>query len=167
MSRAFIKEDSDSPPALPDLPIGTAPNHVTPRGLALLRAAVAQRRADLEALRARADRMDRLPEAAAERDIRYLEARLASAIPVDTAALPLTSVAFGLTITVADEEGRETRYRIVGEDEADPPAGLITAQAPLARAMMGAVCGDTVAWRKPGGNVMLEVIRIDHDDSHA
>ena len=55
----------------------------TPWGLAALRARLLARQGDLAVLRGRAERLDKLPEAAAERDIRYLEARLRSAIVVD------------------------------------------------------------------------------------
>src|SRR5690606_22489457 len=84
MSRAFVNEDAGSDrPDLPELPLSKHPNYVTPRGLASLRARLALRIADLALLRARSERLDKLPEAAAERDIRWLEARLASAIEVD------------------------------------------------------------------------------------
>lgn len=162
MSRAFVKEDTNAPPDLPDLPISPHPNFVTPRGLALLQAALAARQADLAALRARADRLDKLPEAAAERDIRYLSARLASAIEVDPAQHDGSEVAFGLMVTVADEDGVETTYQITGEDEADPTQGRIAPQSPLGRALIGAAIGDTVTWRRPSGAVILEVIRIEH-----
>ena len=100
-------------------------------------------------------------EAAAERDIRYLEARLRSAILIDPATLPVTEVAFGHIVTVADDDGLETRFQITGEDEADAAQGRITPQSPLARALLGAAVGDVVNWRKPSGTVALEVIRIE------
>jgi transcription elongation GreA/GreB family factor len=159
MSRAFVKEDGPERIDLPDLPIPTHPNYVTPRGLADLRARLAARQADLAALRARDDRTDRLPEAAAERDIRYLEARLASAIPVDPPAAP-AEVGFATVVRVAEADGTERTFAIVGEDEADAAAGRITAHAPLARALIGAAVGDTIAWDRPGGAVEFEILSI-------
>ncbi|OYU16692.1 MAG: transcription elongation factor [Rhodobacteraceae bacterium PARR1] len=161
MSRAFVKEGDGSLDPLPDLPISAHPNYVTPSGLADLQARLQARQADLATLRARPDRLDKLPEAAAERDIRYLEARLRSAILIDPAAQPLGTVAFGLVVTVADDGGRETRYQITGEDEANATAGRIAPQSPLARALMGAQVGDGVTWRRPGGVAELEILRID------
>jgi transcription elongation factor GreB len=160
MSRAFVKEDRPDTEPLPDLPISPHPNYVTPRGLAALRARLAGAQEELARLRAREDRLDRLPEKAAERDIRYLEARLASAIPVDPATQPRDEVAFAARVTVADAEGREASYRIVGEDEADAARGLIAPQAPLARALLGARVGDVVEWRKPSGTEELEILAI-------
>lgn len=160
MSRAFVKEGTGELEPLPDLPISGHPNYVTPRGLADLRARLVARQGDLAALRARVERLDRLPEAAAERDIRYLEARLRSAILVE-AALPHSSgVAFGHRVVVQMGEAQSV-FEIVGEDEADAALGRIAPQSPLARALMGAMVGDVVIWRRPSGAVELEVVAIE------
>lgn len=159
MSRAFVKEDGPDNAPLPDLPVSPHPNLVTPRGLLALRARLASVQAELQRLRARADRLDRLPEAAAERDIRYLEARLRSAIPVDPPADP-QEVAFATRVTVADEAGRETTYEITGEDEADASLGRIAPQSPLARSLMGARVGESVTWARPAGRMELEIRAI-------
>jgi transcription elongation factor GreB len=162
MSRAFVKEGDGSLDPLPDLPISPHPNHVTPTGLAALQQRLRDTQSRLAALKARPDRLDKLPEAAAERDIRYLDSRLRSAILIDPATLPTTEVAFGLIVTVADQDGTEHRFQITGEDEADATCGRITPQSPLARALMGSAPGDVVSWRKPAGSIDLEILRIDH-----
>lgn len=163
MSRAFVNEDAGADrPDLPELPVSPHPNYVTPRGLAGLQARLAARQADLVALRARDERLDKLPEAAAERDIRWLEARLKAAIVVDPLLHDLTEVAFGLRVTVADENGQETSYEITGEDEADAALGRIAPHSPLARALIGAQVGDEVVWHRPAGDVTLEILRISH-----
>jgi hypothetical protein len=75
MSRAFVNEDAGNDrPDLPERPVPPGPNLVTPRGLAALRSALSALQAELQALKSRAERLDKLPEAAAERDIRWLEA---------------------------------------------------------------------------------------------
>ena len=160
MSRAFVKEGDGSLEPLPDLPISTQPNWVTPRGLADLQARLRIRQEDLAKLRARSDRLDRLPEAAAERDIRYLEARLRSAVVIDPAAQNLDEMAFGLMVLVSDPDGKETTYQITGEDEADASKGWIAPHSPLARALTGARSGDLVTWKRPVGDVELEVLKI-------
>ena len=166
MSRAFVNEDAGNDrPDLPELPVPPGPNIVTPRGLAAVQARIAQRQADLAALKARSDRLDKLPEAAAERDLRWLEARLKAAVVIDPATHDLSEVAFGLSVTVADEDGRETTYEIVGEDEADAPRHRIAPNSPLARALIGAQVGDLVTWNRPSGSTELEVIRIAHADT--
>ena len=159
MSRAFVKEGDGALDPLPDLPLSPHPNYVTPRGLATLKARLAARQSDLAVLKSRPDRLDKLPEAAAERGIRYLEARLRTAIPV-TPPHDLTEVAFGLCVTVSDH----ATYEITGEDEADATLHRIAPQSPLARALLGAQVGDQVIWRKPSGSVTLQILAISHAD---
>lgn len=160
MSRAFVKEGDGALDPLPDLPVSSHPNYVTPTGLAALQARLLETQTRLAALKSRPDRLDKLPEAAAERDIRYLEARLKTAILIDPASQPTDHVAFGHAVTVADEDGQETTYRIVGEDEADPARHLIAPHSPLARALIGAAVGDGVTWAKPSGAVALDIVKI-------
>lgn len=45
---------------------------------------------------------------------------------------------------------------IVGDDEADPAAGLVAFSAPLARALMGAMAGEAVPFA--GGEVVVLAI---------
>lgn len=165
MSRAFVKEGTGELEPLPDLPISQHPNYVTPRGLEALKARLLERQSELAALRARAERLDRLPEAAAERDIRYLEARLRSAIAVTPPARP-RDVQFGCRVVV-DADGTRQVFEIVGEDEADAALGRIAPHAPLARALIGAQVGDVVTWRRPAGAVELEVLEIGPLDPSA
>ncbi len=159
MSRAFVREDAPDTAPLPDLPVSPHPNHVTPRGLAALQSRLAAAQVDLAAARARTDRLDPLPERIAERDIRHLSRRLATAILTLPPAGP-TEVAFATSVTVADEGGQTAIYEIVGEDEADAARGRIAPQSPLARALIGARIGDVVEWRRPNGNASLEVTAI-------
>lgn len=160
MSRAFVKEDGPDNAPLPDLPLSSHPNYVTPRGLAALQRRLSETQASLAALKARPDRLDRLPERAAERDIRYLAARLASAILSPPPEAPVEA-AFATRVTVADDDGRESTYEITGEDEADASLGRIAPQSPLARALIGARVGDLVTWRRPAGPIELEVVKIE------
>lgn len=163
MSRAFVNEDAGNDRSdLPELPVPPGPNIVTPRGLVALQARIARRQADLAALKARADRLDKLPEAAAERDLRWLEARLKAAVVIDPAQHDLAEVAFGLSVTVAEADGHETTYEIVGEDEADATRHRIAPNSPLARALLGAQVGDLVTWKRPSGTLELEIVRIAH-----
>lgn len=166
MSRAFVKEGDGALDPLPDLPQSPHPNHVTPRGLASLQTRLQQRQTDLVSLKSRPDRLDKLPEAAAERDIRYLEARLRSAILTHPSP-NLTEAAFGHRITVTDPLGHTTTYEITGEDEADATLHRIAPQSPLARALLGAQVGDEVTWRRPSGPVTLTIQCITHADPPA
>jgi len=165
MNKAFTKEeDGSSPQRLPDLPISPHANHVTPRGLHLLQDRKAALEAEVTRLRENRDFLpDTYPLSVAERDLHYVEARLASAILVEPPQGQPAHVSFGATVKVEDEEGRKAIYTIVGEDEAEPEKGRITHISPLARALLEAKRRDIVEWPKPTGIVELEVLDISFD----
>jgi len=166
MSRAFVKEGDGALDPLPDLPLSPHPNFVTPRALVARQKRLFALQARLQALRARPDRLDRLPEAATERDIRHAEARLRTAIVIDPAANDLTEVAFGLAVTVEMPDGTSTTWTITGEDEADAARHRVAPHSPLARAVLGAGVGDAVVWQRPSGALTLTIdaIRQAPDD---
>ncbi len=167
MNKAFTKEDdgTTTPQRLDDLPISAHPNHVTPRGLAQLRAREAALDAEIGRLRAAPDDPETLyPLAVAERDLRYVMARLGSAILVEPPGGDYPGVQFGAAVDVLDDEGTQATYTIVGEDEANPEHGLIAAHSPLARALLEAQPGDVVEWPRPSGMVELEVTAIRKRD---
>lgn len=69
-----------------------------------------------------------------------------------------------LIVEVVDSEDRPHRFEIVGEDEADVSAGRISWASPLAQSLIGAGVGDTVVWKRPAGNLELEVTRISYPE---
>ncbi|WP_029414867.1 transcription elongation factor GreA [Brevundimonas bacteroides] len=143
MSVAFTREEDLEATAadLPDRPISPHPNLVTPDGLAAIEAALAEARAAYAAAQARGSiEADRTAMARATRDLRYWSARRASAQLVD---LPADRrVRFGGSVTIEREDGRTQRWRIVGEDQADPASGSVSHVSPLARALIGKQVGD-------------------------
>lgn len=68
-------------------------------------------------------------------EVRYWRARRASAEVIRTPNEPDT-VAFGTTVTLCRDDGRQQTFRIVGEDEADPSNGTVSYVSPFARAVM-------------------------------
>jgi transcription elongation GreA/GreB family factor len=144
MSVAFTREeDSESAAAdLPDRPISAHPNLVTPAGLAQLDAALEAARAAYASAKA-GDGVsgDRTAMARATRDLRYYGARRASARLMDQPA-DVDHVAFGSTVTIERPDGRKQRFRIVGEDEADPAGGSVSYVSPLANALLGKAIGE-------------------------
>jgi len=93
-----------------------------------------------------------------------IESKLSHAQVIDvTKVNGAGKVVFGSTVTVADTtSGDESRYQIVGDDEADSKAGLISYNAPLARALIGKSEGDVVEVRAPGGTRELEIIAVEY-----
>ena len=72
-------------------------------------------------------------------------------------------VIFGTTITVINlESDQSTKYRIVGEDEADANLGKISYASPLAKQMIGKYEGDTVKVETPGGSTEYEIIKVEY-----
>jgi transcription elongation GreA/GreB family factor len=98
------------------------------------------------------------------RDIRYLEARIERAIPVDAAQQPVDEVAFGAVVEVRDSKGTRQRFAIVGEDEADAERGTVSWVSPLARALIGSGVGDVVLWRRPAGEAELTIEAISYPE---
>lgn len=168
MSRAFVKDhDGDAQDALPDLPLSEHPNHVTPNGIARLRERLTATHARRDALKSGENNnldLDQQRELASlERELRWLDTRVASAIEMDLAKQPRDRVAFGAIVTVDSDEG-ERRWQIVGEDEADAEHGLVSYVSPLAKALLGARVGDEVRWERPAGDVTIEVVAIDYPE---
>ena len=166
MSRAFVKEDDEAPDApLPERPVSDHPNYVTPSGLAQLEA----RREELEAerleLARRADADDSARERLryVERDLRYFGAGSRRPLTIDVETRRPDVVGFGATVGVREGSGEERSYTIVGEDEADPDAGLVSWVSPLANVLEGARVGEHVLWRRPAGPIDLTVVSIRYE----
>lgn len=84
---------------------------------------------------------------------RELESRIAMAEVIDITQVPASDrVIFGVTVEVEDEDsGEVVSYRIVGTEEADAKAGLVSYSSPLARALIGRSKGDEVRFETPKG----------------
>jgi transcription elongation GreA/GreB family factor len=141
VSKAFTK-DTDDVPETPfhkrGVPIPKdVPNYVTAAGARALRAELA---ASLD-----------------EDRTRELSDHLATAVIMEPPA-ERDRVGFGATVTVEDEHGTRTRYRIVGAIEAAPRDGAIYWQSPIALALHDTQVGDSVAL--PRGEI--DVIAIDY-----
>ena len=145
MSRAFVKETAESAPP-PERMVDDGPNLVTPQGLAQIDAHVARIEAAMKT------EPNVLLRETLARDLRYWEIRKASAQPAQPAADG--TVGFGSTVTIA-RNGRRQTFRIVGVDEADAGAGLISFRSPLAAAILGARPGDIVEASEPLGEIEI------------
>jgi len=163
VSKAFTKDDDAGPPVVvprrAPLPAGQ-PNYVTPRGLARLRAELAELRAEQVAHGARSEGA---PDTALLERLAELEDRLATAELVPPPSPAPAEARFGATVSVVTDAGVEKTYLIVGVDEADAAAGRIAFMAPLARALLGKRAGDVATVRTPHGNEELEILRVSYE----
>jgi transcription elongation factor GreB len=76
-----------------------------------------------------------------DRRIRYLQKRLPNLKVVRHRVAP-EQVFFGAEVGLSYAGNQEARYRIVGEDEADPSRGDINIDSPLAQALLKKRVGD-------------------------
>jgi transcription elongation factor GreB len=140
VSKAFTKEDDDAPVAKP-VRRGAAvpePNYMTPAG-------------------ARAARSELATAGDADR-VRELTDHLATAQVLEPPS-GRDTVSLGAQVTLDDESGRRTVYRIVGALEADARRGWLFWQSPIGQALYGARVGDAVTL--PRGEA--EVVAIDYE----
>jgi transcription elongation factor GreA len=95
--------------------------------------------------------------------IQELESLLALAEIIDVKKLSGSTVKFGATVTIVDEDTDEERaYQIVGDPEADASAGRISVSSPLARSMIGKAVGDSFEVSAPGGARSYEILDIKY-----
>jgi transcription elongation factor GreA len=96
--------------------------------------------------------------------IAEIETKLATAQVVDVTKVNAGGkVVFGATVKIADaESGKEAKYQIVGEDEADSKSGLISINSPIARALIGKKEGDVVEVTAPGGTREVEILGVEY-----
>lgn len=163
MSRAFVNEDAAAanPVEVPNRAVSDRPNLVTPDGLRLIERRLEELRLARDELGPErpgdATRKER--EAVIARDLRYWAERRRTAQVMAPPAGPLDEVVFGALVTVAGPDGKERRWRLVGEDEADPAAGRLNWAAPLGQALLGAMEGDEVVFEP--GRPALTILRIE------
>jgi len=164
MSRAFVNEDHAAAQASQPVErqVSAQPNYVTASGLAQLQAHVAALQAQHSEQSALGEGQDKQRLADIERDLRYFNQRLQSA-QVVTPAISTEKVQIGSWVTFADEEDRQQRVQLVGEDQADAASQLINWASPLGKALLGTQVGDEVTWKRPAGDQMIEVVQIEAD----
>ncbi|NWA04414.1 GreA/GreB family elongation factor [Pseudomonas gingeri] len=162
MSRAFVNEDSAAAQASQPVErqVSTQPNYVTATGLAQLQERVAGLQAEYSRQSALGEQADKQRQADIERDLRYFNQRLSSAV-LAVRAISTDVVQIGSRVTFANEQGEEQQVQLVGEDQADYTRGLINWGSPLGRALLGAHPGDEVLWKRPAGDQLIEILRID------
>jgi transcription elongation factor GreB len=103
-----------------------------------------------------------------DRRIDWLSRRMRAANVVDPAQQPERGkVWFGATVTLVDEDDKERIVTLVGEDETDAGAGLISWRSPIGRAIRGAAIGDLRRVMLPAGERELEVVAISYPETRA
>ena len=97
-----------------------------------------------------------------DRRIRYLQKRLPDLKVVSEPPSNPDRVFFGAWVTLEDEHGKESVYRIVGADEFNPASGWISMDSPLAIALLKKTLDDEVPVETPAGKRLYVVIAVSY-----
>jgi transcription elongation factor GreA len=96
-----------------------------------------------------------------ETRVAEIEDKIARSQIIDVSKLSGKQVKFGATVNLVEEDsGEKSKYKIVGEDEADVKAGKVSITSPIARAMIGKEEGDVVEVMAPGGAKSYEIVKV-------
>ena len=98
-----------------------------------------------------------------DRRLRYLQKRLPALTVVRDLPDRRDRVFFGAWVTLEDEEGKESTYRIVGADEIDTHQGWISVDSPLARALMKKSVEEEIQVETPGGKVEWFIAAVRYE----
>ena len=100
----------------------------------------------------------------AEARIRDIEGKLSNAQIIEVDKLNAGGrIVFGATVHLMNlDDDSETRYQIVGEDEADIKNGLLSIASPIARALVGKSAGDVVEVTTPSGKQSFEIATVEY-----
>ena len=181
MNKAFTREsdndDDEEPEVAAPLPAGQK-NYITPGGYARLKGELAhlvdKERPEVVAIVSWAagngDRSEngdyiygkkRLREI--DRRIRFLVRRLDIAEVVDSAGRDSDQIFFGATVAIANGRGETRQVSIVGIDETDTARGYISWISPMARALLKARAGDSVALVTPAGPEEIDILEVRYE----
>jgi transcription elongation factor GreB len=94
--------------------------------------------------------------------LRFLTKRLEEISVVDRIPEDRNKVFFGAWVTLEDDEGNETRYRIVGPDEFNIKEGLISMDSPVARALLGKQLDDEIKVQQMEQMVTYYICAIEY-----
>lgn len=98
-----------------------------------------------------------------DRRIRYLQKRLPELTVVRMSPTERDKIYFAAWITLEDEQGVLSRYRIVGPDELDPEQHYISVDSPMAKALMKKSIDDEVNVFTPGGEKQYLIIDVNYE----
>ena len=96
-----------------------------------------------------------------ETKIARLREKIADAVVVEAEAAGSSGVvSFGSTIVVRDPGGGEQRWKIVSSHEANAKEGRLSAESPVAVAMLGRAPGEQVSVALPRGTRMFTILSV-------
>ena len=96
-----------------------------------------------------------------ETKIARLREKITGAVIVEEAPAGAGGVvSFGSTVVVRDEDGAEQTWRIVSSHDAAPREGRLSAESPVAVALLGRAPGEQAAVTLPKGKRTLTILSV-------
>ncbi len=95
-----------------------------------------------------------------DRRLRFLKGRLDVLEPIDPTRFTGTTVLFGATVDIEDEEGAPQTWTVRGEDEVDLAEKIVSCVSPIGRALLGRRPGDSVVFQTPKGKREITVVGV-------
>ena len=125
----------------------------------------------IEEARAHGDLSENADYDAAKERQAYIEAKiseingkLAVAQVVDVSNIKSDKITFGAHVTLYNnDEEKNVKYQIVGEDESDAKKGKLSVASPLAKQLIGRKKGDLFELKTPKGEKEYEVVDFYFD----
>jgi transcription elongation factor GreA len=98
-----------------------------------------------------------------ETKIARLREKITTAVVVEEQQGPAPdgAVGFGSTVAVRDQNGLERTWRIVSSHDAAPAEGRLSAESPVARALVGRRPGEQAAVTLPRGESVLTILSVN------
>jgi len=183
MSKAFTREDSDAEEPADDgelerLLANDAPRYITQAGFERLqqefhegstvtRPTLARETAEATAAGERTESAEAVLRKKRLRDLdkrlRLLPHLLERLTVVPPIAREDGRAYFGARVTVEDDDGKRSTFRLVGPDELDAERGHVSADSPLGKALLGKREGDDVTVTRPRGVTEYVVVGVAYD----
>lgn len=123
---------------------------------------------DIETARGHGDLSENADYDAAKQRQGFIDARMkeltdkiSRAQVIDPSKIKGDKVVFGVTVDLLNcETEEEATYTLVGEEESDAAAGLISVASPVGRALLGKSEGDVAEVRTPRGMIEYEILGL-------
>ncbi|HEY1450389.1 MAG TPA: transcription elongation factor GreA [Solirubrobacteraceae bacterium] len=96
-----------------------------------------------------------------ETKIARLRERISAAVIVEAAVKDGGAVSFGSSVQVRDQNGVEQTWKIVSSHDASPADGRLSAESPVAVALLGRSAGDKASVTLPKGTRELTILSVD------
>lgn len=94
--------------------------------------------------------------------VRFLRKRLEDMVVVTRHPDDTSKVFFGAWVTMEDEAGNESRYRLVGPDEFDLSKGYLSIDSPLGKSLLKKQVDDDIELTTPEGIIYYAITHIEY-----